>query len=117
MELASFYRRQSRWSDMEATVKSGVAAAHGAPGASALYEGAGVLARAGRNNDEAIKLYEQYLASPNKSEDAPAFDALTRMAKLRKKAGDAAGAKRDQAAALALAHDYKPAQEALQDKH
>ncbi|HTJ29964.1 MAG TPA: tetratricopeptide repeat protein [Acidobacteriaceae bacterium] len=117
MELASFYRRQSRWSDMEAAVKSGVTAARGMQGAEAFYEGAGVLARAGRNNDEAIKLYEQYLASPNKSEDAPAFDALTRMAKLRKKAGDEAGAKRDQAAALALAHDYKPAQEALQDKH
>ena len=117
MELASFYRKQSRWSDMDAAVKSGVAEAHGKLGAVALYEGAGVLARAGRNNDQAIKLYEQYLASPNKSEEAPAFDALTRVARLRKKTGDEAGAKRDQAAALALVHDYKPAQEALEEKH
>ena len=117
MELASFYRRHERYADMDAAVKSGVSAAHGKPGAVALFEGASVLARSGRNNDEAIKLYEQYLASPNKSEEVPAFDALTRLAKLRKKSGDEAGAKRDQAAALALAHDYKPAQEALQDKH
>jgi tetratricopeptide (TPR) repeat protein len=116
MELASFYRRHERYSDMEAAVKSGAALAHGKQ-ATALFEGASVLARSNRDNDQAIKLYEQYLASPNKSEEAPAFDALTRVAKLRKKAGDAAGAKRDQAAALALAHDYKPAQEALQDKH
>lgn len=116
MELASFYRRHKRFSEMEAAIKSGAAAAHGKQ-ATALFEGASVLARSNRDNDQAIRLYEQYLASQNQSEEAPAFDALTRLAKLRKKAGDEAGAKRDQAAALALAHDYKPAQEALQDKH
>jgi tetratricopeptide (TPR) repeat protein len=116
MELANFYRRHKRDSEMEGAIKSGEAAAHGKDGALALFEGAGVLARTGHGS-EAIKLYEQYLASSNKSEEAPAFDALTRIAKLRMKAGDEAGAKRDQAAALALAHDYKPAQEALEDKH
>ena len=119
MELASFYRRRQRWSDLDAAVKSGMAAAvHDREGAIALYEGANILARANRQTDLAIKLYEQYLASPNKSEVAPAFDALSRLARLRKRTGDLTGAHRDQAAALALAHDYKPAQTALEDsKH
>ena len=119
MELASFYRRRQRWTDLDAAVKSGVAAiGHDRDGAIALYEGANILARANRQTDLAIKLYEQYLASPNKSEAAPAFDALARLARLRKRTGDLPGAQRDQAAALALAHDYKPAQAALEDsKH
>jgi hypothetical protein len=36
---------------------------------------------------------------------------LTRLAKLRMQVGDVAGAQRERAAALALAHDYKPALE------
>jgi tetratricopeptide (TPR) repeat protein len=119
MELAGFYRHQERWSDMEAAVKSGEAAAsRDKHSALALFNGASVLARANREPQQAIKLYESYLASPEKTEDAPAFDALARLAKLRKQTGDQAGAERDRAAALALAHEYKPALNALQDsKH
>ncbi len=112
MELAAFYRRQQRWTDMDAAVKSGeAAAAHDNKAAIAFSNGAGTLARANRNPQEAIRLFENYLASPNKTEEAPAFDVLTRLAKLKKQTGDAAGAQHDKAAALALAHDYKPAQE------
>jgi tetratricopeptide (TPR) repeat protein len=119
MELASFYRRHERWSEMEAAVKSGEnAAARDKREAVALFNGASTLARVNRQPDVAIKLYEEYLASPGKTEEAPAFDALTRLARLRKQTGDQAGAERERSAALALAHDYKPAQEALQDsKH
>jgi len=113
MELASFYRRHERWADMESAVASGAAAAaHDKHAAVALFNGASILGRANRKPDEAVKLYESYLASPDKSEDAPAFDALIRLAKIRKQTGDQAGALRDKASALALAHDYKPAQEA-----
>jgi tetratricopeptide (TPR) repeat protein len=113
IELANFYRRQSRWADMESAVNSGVAAAaHSKHGAVALFNGASTLARTNRQLPQAIKLYESYLASPDKTEEAPAFDALTRLAKLRNQTGDAAGAKRDRDAALALAHEYKPAIEA-----
>lgn len=119
MELAGFYRRHERWAEMEAAVKSGEAAAtHDRHSAVALFNGASTLARANRQPQEAIKLYERYLDSPDKTEEAPAFDVLARLAKLRKQTGDQTGAERDRAAALALAHDYKPAQEALQDtKH
>ena len=113
MELASFYRRQSRWADMESAVTSGAAAASRSKhGAVALFNGASTLARTNRQLPQAIKLYESYLASSDKTEEAPAFDALTRLAKLRNQTGDSAGAKRDRDAALALAHEYKPAIEA-----
>jgi tetratricopeptide (TPR) repeat protein len=112
MALAGFYRRHERWSDMEAAVKSGeAAAAHDRHAAVALFNGASTLARANRDPEIAIRLFESYLASPDKTEEAPAFDALVRLAKLRKQMGDAPGAEREKAAALALAHEYKPAQE------
>jgi len=113
MELASFYRRHERWTDMESAVASGqAAAARDKHSAVALFNGASTLSRANRQIEEAIKLYEGYLAAPEKSEEAPAFEALIHLAKLRKQTGDGAGAARDKASALALAHDYKPAQEA-----
>jgi tetratricopeptide (TPR) repeat protein len=112
MQLASFYRRQERWTEMEAAVKSGeAAAAHDRHASVAFFNGASVLARANRQPQEAIKLYERYIDSADMTEEAPAFDVLTRLAKLRMQTGDQAGGQRDRAAALALAHDYKPAQE------
>jgi tetratricopeptide (TPR) repeat protein len=112
MELASFYRHQQRWQEMEEAVKSGAAAAaHEKHAAEALFNGASILARTNRQLDLAVKLYESYLASPDKTEEAPAFDALVRLAKLRKQMGDVSGAQRDKATALALASQYKPAQD------
>ena len=112
MALASFYRKRERWQEMEDAVKSGqAAAARDRHSIVALYNGASTLARANRQTDLAIKLFETYLASPDKTEEAPAFEAYVRLAKLRKAAGDNAGAARERSAALALAHEYKPAQE------
>jgi len=112
MELASFYRRHQRWTDMDAAIKSGEAAVpHDKNSAIALFNGAAAIARANRQPQDAIRLFESYLASPDKTEEAPAFDVLTRLAKLKKQTGDSAGAQQDKAAALALAHEYKPAQE------
>jgi len=112
MALASFYRRHDRWDDMVSAVNSGVAAAaRDRHAALALFNGASILARANRQPELAIKLFESYLASSDKTEEAPAFEALTRLARLRKQSGDLPGAQREKAAALALARDYKPAQE------
>jgi hypothetical protein len=97
---------------MEAAVKSGqAAAAHDRRSAVALFNGASILTRASRQPQLAIDLYQAYLASPDKTEEAPAFDAMVRLAKLLSQTGDQAGAQRQRAAALALAHDYKPAQD------
>lgn len=112
MTLASFYRRRERWTEMETAIHNCVsAAARDKHAAVALYDGASVLTRANRDTTLAAKMIEDYLASPFKTEEAPAFVAHTRLARLKEFLGDAAGAKQERAAALALAREYRPAQE------
>ena len=112
MSIASFYRRQQRWDEMDAAIKSGeTAAAHDRRAAVALFNGGSVLTKAKRQPELAIRLYQSYIASPDKTEEAPAFDAMVRLASLLSQIGDQAGAQRQRTAALALAHDYKPALE------
>ncbi|HEX3438546.1 MAG TPA: tetratricopeptide repeat protein [Pseudacidobacterium sp.] len=107
MELASFYRRRERWDDMIQAVKTGASldTKHGV----ALADGASVLVRAGRELPLARQLMEQYLASPNKSEDAPAFHVHVEMSKVLSKLGDNQGAQEHLAAAQELARNYQPA--------
>ena len=52
------------------------------------------------------------LASSAKTEEAPAFVAHDRLAQLDERLGNATAASRERAAAVALAHEYKPAEEA-----
>jgi tetratricopeptide (TPR) repeat protein len=110
--LASFYRHQNRLDEMESAVHSAQSgAARDRHAAVALFDGAGVLIEAKRNPALAAKMLADYLASPDKTEDAPAFVAHLRLAHLESQLGDSAGAARERAAALALAHDFKPAKE------
>ncbi|MGA2673900.1 MAG: hypothetical protein ABSE99_11800 [Terracidiphilus sp.] len=112
MTLANFYRRHERWVEMDSAVHSGISAVERDKRAAvALYDGASVLAKANREPALAAKMLEDYLAGPVKTEEAPAFVAHTRLARLMEQLGDAAGAQRERAAALALAHEYRPAQE------
>lgn len=111
--LASFYRRQKRWQDLDAAIhNAATAAAHDREATIAFYDGAGVLIEAHRDPALAARLLETYLASSNKSEEGPAFEAHLRLARLKAQLGDRAGAERERAQALALARGYKPAQEA-----
>ena len=110
MTLASFYRKHEHWEEMEQTVEIGYRAAqHDRRAGVALYNGASVLARGKRNLALAEKMLEEYLANYPKSEEAPAFVAYTRLAKLKAQLGDKNGARQARTAALNLAHDYKPA--------
>jgi tetratricopeptide (TPR) repeat protein len=112
MALAGFYRHQKRYTEMESAVHSGQSAAERDKRSSeALYNGANVLRLSSRDPERAAKMLEEYLASPSKSEDAPAFVAYTWLAQLEQKLGDSAAASESRAAALALAHEYKPALE------
>jgi len=112
MTLASFYQRRGRVTEMEPAVESGMKIAQRDGHSSvALFDGASVLTKAKRDLDLAAKLLAAYLASPTKTEEAPAFVAHTRLARLMAQQGDMAGARRERAAALELAHDYRPAQE------
>jgi tetratricopeptide (TPR) repeat protein len=108
--LASFYQRRQRWQDLDGAIHNSIIAAESEknPGVS-LFDAAGVLAESNRDPALATKLFEQYLSGNSRSEDAPAFEAHLRLARLKKQLGDAAGAHLELAAALQLAHDYKPA--------
>ena len=110
MTLASFYRRQERWEEMNAALHTGVKAEQSDRQASvALFNGASMLARSNRDPALAVKMFEDYLSSPVKNEDAPAFVAYTRLARVEASLGDLAAARRERAAALELAHSYRPA--------
>ena len=112
MPLAGFYRRRERWAEMESAVRNGqTAAERDKRAAVAFYDGADVLQSAKRDTPLAAKMLEEYLASSGKTEEAPAFVAHTWLARLMEQLGDAAGASRERAAALALAHEYKPAKD------
>lgn len=111
MTLGSYLRRRQQWGEMETAIENGYSAAqrdHHA--AVALYNGATVLIRAGRNLDLAARMLDAYLASPLKTEEAPAFVAYVARARVAAQLGDKATAQRDRDAALALAAEYKPAQ-------
>jgi len=105
MDLASFYRRRARYEDMIQAVHKGAAldTQHGV----AAADGASVLIRANRDLPFARELLEQYLASSNKSEDAPAFQTHVQLGKLLSGMGDAPGAQQQFAAAVELAKDYQ----------
>ena len=111
MSLASYYRRRQQWTALDSAIDSGnKAAQHDARAAVGYFNGSSVLTRANRNRMLAAKMLEDYLASSSLSEDAPAFVAYTRLASIKNQMGDRAGAQEARAKALALAHDYKPAQ-------
>ena len=110
MTMAGFYRRHERWTEMEAAVRSGQnAEERDKRAAVALYSGAALLIQTKRDPARAAKMLEEYLAGSVKSEDAPTFVAHVWLARLKQQFGDAAAAGRERAAALALAHEYKPA--------
>lgn len=112
MSLASFYRRRQQWDDMQAALRSGVQAAqHDREAGVALYNAASVLIKANRDLQQAAKMIEDYLRSSSMTEEAPAFAAHTQLARVFNRIGDAAGAREQRGEALALAHEYKPAQD------
>lgn len=110
--LASFYRRRARWTELDWAIHNCVNLAERDKHAGvALYDGAGVLMESHRDPALAAKMLEDYLAGSSKTEEAPAFVAHLRLARLKEQLGDAAAGKRERAAALALAQEYRPAQE------
>ena len=112
--LASFYAHRQRFDEMETAVASILSTAlHDKHPGPALYDGAGLLIETNRNPALAATMLEDYLAGSAKTEEAPAFIAHIRLARLKQQLGDQPAANRERAAALALAHEYKPAQESI----
>jgi tetratricopeptide (TPR) repeat protein len=110
--LGSLYERRQQWPEMEPAIGNCVtAAARDNSAGVALYDGAGVLIKAKRDSELAARMLENYLSGTSRTEEAPAFIAHYRLARLKLQLGDIAGAKREQGAAFALAQEYHPAQE------
>jgi tetratricopeptide (TPR) repeat protein len=112
LSLASFYRRQNRLADMDQAVNRAIAAEKHPTSSSALFDAATLLIRAGRI-PQAANFLTKYLASKEKVEDAPAFQAHYMLGQIYEKQGDRAAAAREYTAALEMAKDYKDAREAL----
>jgi tetratricopeptide (TPR) repeat protein len=110
VSLASFYARRQRFDEMETAVHDIVgASAHDKHGGVALYDGAGLLIETKRDLALAAEMLENYLAGSAKSEEAPAFIAHLRLARLKQQLGDPSAAGHEQASALAMAREYNPA--------
>lgn len=105
-DLASFYRRRSRWPEMLDSVHQGqlTDTRHD----SALLDAAQTLRRSGRELDLAATLTRQYLNSGHLSEASPAFRAHWLLGELLEMRGDHAAAEAEFSAAHALAKNYKP---------
>jgi len=106
MVLGSFYQKQNDVIHMQQAIRSGLEAngAHGEP----LVDAAQLLTRTDQDPQTAIRLLREYLASPDKSEDEPAFRIHLLLANLLNKQGDTAGAAREIQAAAAIASIYHP---------
>ncbi len=110
--LAGFYLGRQRYAEMESALHSVLSTAQrDRHAAVALYDGAGLLIESNRNPALAAAMLDEFLSNPVKTEEAPAFIAHIRLARLKQQLGDPAAAARERAAALALASQYKPAQD------
>lgn len=113
LNLGLFYRHRERWDDMEKALLH----VRGAPlqdRSDALVDAAEVLLRAQRNLPEVVQLLQTYLKSDAKVEQAPAFKAHFLLGSAAEKMGDKQTAAKEYRAALDLAKDFRPAQQALQ---
>jgi tetratricopeptide (TPR) repeat protein len=111
VNLAGFYRHINHFEDMEQALRSMESSPLDRP--AALVDGAGTLLRVGRDYPLAIRLVRRYIASPNAVEEAPVFKAHVLLGELLEKQGDRQAAAEEYRAALAMAHSYRQAQEAL----
>ena len=109
MNLAGFYAERKNFPAMQQAIQNGVAAdpANG----KALVLGATLLLQKHQNLQQARQMLQQYLASRQQSEEAPAFQVHVQLGDLLASQGDQAGAEREYAAAHALASNYAPAQQ------
>ena len=112
IDLGHFYQQHQRFDEAETTLQQAIRAdqAHD----DALVDAASILIAAHRDAPLAEQLLREYLASPAKSETAPAFRVHVQLGKLLANDGDKAGARREYNAALALASQYPEAKKALE---
>ncbi len=112
LNLGLFYRHRERWDDMEQALSQVRPAPLDRP--DALVDAAEILLRSQRNLPEAVQLLRAYLNSSGQVEQAPAFKVHYLLGTADEKLGDRQGAAAEYRSALDLAHEFQPAQQALQ---
>ena len=110
LNLASFYRRNNRYNEMNAAVTKAIAANR--KKTNSLFDAATLLFEAQRSLPIAASLVRNYLTLVP-TEEAPAFEAHYVLGQILEKLGDKKGAAVEYRASLSLASNYSPAQEAL----
>lgn len=111
IELAYFYHRAGRMQEMQSAVYQALNAPR--QGSIPEYDGAYLFLRTGRDFPNAILMLKKYLGSNAMEEDGPAFRAHYMLGQLLEKEGNHKAAADEYRAAIALASEYRPAQDAL----
>lgn len=112
IDLAIFYQTHGQPDKAVAALHSSIEANRQKN--AALVDVASILSDLKREPELAEKCLRDYLASPAKSEQAPAFKVHVQLGNLLKQRGDTEGAKAEYAAALAMASKFAPAIKAQQ---
>jgi tetratricopeptide (TPR) repeat protein len=110
LNMALFYRNTHRFDEMEQALRTMATRPIDRP--EALMDGASVLLRTGRDYALGVRLLRRCLSSPP-AEAAPVFKVHYLLGQLLEKQGDRPAAAEEYRTALALAHNFTRAQEAL----
>ncbi len=111
VDLASFYQQHDKTDQAVTTIHTAISAARSKD--PSIVDAASILISAGREPDLAERLLREYLASPAKTDEAPAFKVHMQLGDLLAHHGNLAAARSEYAAALALASSYAPARKAI----
>ncbi len=111
MNLASFYRRRSRFDDMQKAISQAIAQPNRS--AEVYYNAASELFQSGQDLSSAVQYLKKYLGSNAMVEDAPAFRAHYLLGQIYEKMGNKSDAVAEYKASLALASGFAPASKAL----
>lgn len=111
LNLALYYKHTNKLNEMTDAIGN-VSSAH-LDRADALVDAAEILIHTDRNLPQAAQLLKRYIASTTTVEQAPPFKAHYLLGTVLQKQGDKQAAEREFRAALALAKNFSPAQQAL----
>jgi tetratricopeptide (TPR) repeat protein len=113
LNLAAFYRRRNRTSDMEQAIAHAVTLDASRARPHVKYEAAELLYRAGRNFGAAAQFLRDYIQVNQSSEEAPLFQAHHLLGTILEKQGDKTAAADEYRAALSLVKNFEQAQAGL----
>jgi cytochrome c-type biogenesis protein CcmH/NrfG len=111
LALARFYRRVSRFDEMERAIERATAPQLNRPD---LLVGAAEIRMQSGNLAGAAHLLERYLSSPTPAEDAPVFKAHYLLGTVLERQGHPQEAIAQYQAALSLARDFAPARSSIE---